>query len=216
MGRRTVADVMTTAVVSAYAGATFKDIATIMAGRGFGAVPVVGDGHRVIGVVSESDLLAGTDDDDEGGRRPFGRLRGGLATRHAHALKAGQLMSSPPITVRPETTIAEAGRLMHRAKVKHLPVVDDEDRLIGIVSRRDLLRVFARDDEEIRAEVTENVIGPLLGADAREVSVIVNKGVVTLTGHVAKPNLIAPAVHLAAGTDGVVDVIDRLTVAAVT
>ncbi|HEY7487155.1 MAG TPA: CBS domain-containing protein [Streptosporangiaceae bacterium] len=207
---------MTTAVVSAYEAATFKDIAQMMTERGFSALPVVGDGHRVIGVVSEADLLVTAEHEDDG----WGWLarigRGGRSRVRAHALTAGELMSAPPITVGPDASVAEAARVMHRHGVKRLPVVDEHGYLLGIVSRRDLLKVFTRGDDEIRAEICEEVVGHLLGGDAETVAVEVDKGVVTLTGRVAEQRLIPAAVRVAAATDGVVEVIDRLTVPATT
>ncbi|HEX6470258.1 MAG TPA: CBS domain-containing protein [Streptosporangiaceae bacterium] len=231
MARRTVRDVMTTAVVSAYEAATFKDIAKMMTERGLSALPVVGDGHRVIGVVSEADLLARAERPDRGlGRlgplaRPMrlallargGRGRRGRRTRTAaHALTAGDLMSAPPITVGPDAGIAEAARIMHVQGVKRLPVADERGYLLGIVSRRDLLRVFTRTDDEIRSEIDTEVVYGLLRADRETVSVDVTNGIVTLTGEVGRQSLIPQAVRRAAATDGVVDVVDRLTVPAAT
>jgi CBS domain-containing protein len=228
MARRTVRDVMTTAVVSAYEAATFKDIAKMMTERGLSALPVVGEGHRVIGVVSEADLLARAEHADRGlGRltplaRPtrlalLARGRRGRRTRaSAHALTAGELMSAPPITVAPDASIADAARIMHTQGVKRLPVADEHGYLLGIVSRRDLLRVFTRADDEIRSEIDAEVVGRLLRASRETVSVDVTNGVVTLTGEVRRQDLIPPAVRRAAATDGVVDVVDRLTVPAAT
>jgi CBS-domain-containing membrane protein len=202
MERRTVRDVMTKAVVSAYEGATFKDIVKIMTDRGLSALPVVGEGHRVIGLVSEADLLATAEHLDRGSQS------------RDHALTAGRLMSVPPITIGPGATVTEAARTLYRCGVKRLPVVDERGYLLGIVSRRDLLRVFTRRDDEIRAEVYEDIGAGLLRTDRETISVRVEKGVVTLTGRVTEQRMIPTAVRLAAAIDGVVDVIDRLTVPA--
>ncbi|MGI5223729.1 CBS domain-containing protein [Actinoallomurus sp. CA-142502] len=205
MRRRTVNDVMTKGVVSAYRGACFKDIVQVMIKRGITAMPVVDEGHRVAGVVSESDLLAKEEHKDGGRRRWFGRRRGSWAK--ARALTAEDLMTAPAITVRPEATIVEAARLLDEHRIKRMPVTDDQNRLVGIVSRRDLLSVFTRTDEEIRDEVRHEVFAL---ADPTEVSVYVRHGVVTLSGTMRQRDLIPIVVRLAAAPDGVVGVIDDL------
>ncbi|MGI8335806.1 CBS domain-containing protein [Actinomadura scrupuli] len=214
MRRRTVRDVMTTAVVSAYEDADFKDIVTMMAKRGISALPVIGDEHRVIGVVSEADLLAKEEhkqDDDR--RRLLESRHDRLSRAKAQGSTAGEIMSAPAITVRPGTTVVEAARMLDRHRVKRLPVVDEQMRLVGIVSRRDLLRVFIRPDKEIRKEIVEEVFKRLLWIDpeADGLTVTVDKGVVTLTGELEVDSLIPLAIRMTAATDGVVDVIGRLT-----
>jgi CBS-domain-containing membrane protein len=208
MRRRTVNDLMTRAVVSAYRGACFKDIVQVMIKRGITAMPVIDEGHRVAGVVSESDLLAKEERKGGGKRRWFGRRRDRSSWTKAQALTAEDLMTTPAITVHPEATIVEAARLLDEHRIKRLPVTDDENRLIGIVSRRDLLSVFTRTDEEIRDEVRHEVFAL---ADPTEVSVYVRHGVVTISGTMRQRDLIPIVVRLAAATDGVVGVIDELS-----
>jgi CBS domain-containing protein len=206
MRRRTVQDVMTKGVVSAYRGACFKDIVQVMIKRGITAMPVIDEGHRVVGVVSQSDLLAKQAHKNGGRRRRLGRRRD-RSWAKAQALTAEDLMTTPAITVRPETTIVEAARLLEAHRIKRMPVTDDEGRLVGIVSRRDLLSVFTRTDEEIRDEVRREVFAL---ADPTEVSVHVRHGVVTLSGTMRQPELIPIVVRLAAATDGVVGVVNEL------
>jgi CBS domain-containing protein len=208
MRRRTVNDVMTKAVVSAYRGACFKDLVQVMIKRGITAMPVIDEGHRVAGVVSESDLLAKEEYKGGGKRRWFGRRRARRSWAKAQALTAEDLMTTPAITVRPEATIVEAARRFDEHRIKRMPVTDDENRLVGIVSRRDLLSVFTRTDEEIRDEVRHEVFAL---ADPTEVSVYVRHGVVTLGGTMRQRELIPIVVRLAAATDGVVGVIDGLS-----
>jgi CBS domain-containing protein len=208
MRRRTVNEVMTTAVVSAYRGASFKDIVQVMIKRGITAMPVIDEGHRVAGVVSESDLLAKEEHKDGGKRRWFGRRRDRSSWAKAQALTAEDLMTTPAITVHPDATIVEAARLLDRHRIKRLPVTDDDNRLIGIVSRRDLLSVFTRTDEDIRDEVRHEVFAL---ADPTAVSVYVNHGVVTLTGTLRQRDLIPIVVRQAAATDGVISVVDELS-----
>lgn len=208
MRRRTVNDVMTKAVVSAYRGASFKDIVQVMIKRGITAMPVIDDGHRVAGVVSESDLLAKEEHKDGRKRRRLGRRRDRSSWAKAQALTAEDLMTTPAITVHPEATIVETVRLLDQHRIKRLPVTDDDNRLIGIVSRRDLLRVFTRTDEEIRDDVRHEVFSL---TDPTALSVYVDRGVVTLTGTLRQKDLIPIVVRLASATDGVVSVIDELS-----
>ncbi len=207
----TVGEVMTRSVVSAYPDAPFKEVARVMIERGITALPVIDEDHYVIGVVSESDLLAR--ESFAGERRSHWPRRGGGGRVKARAsgTTAGELMTTPTVSVRPETTIVRAARLLDQHRIKRLPVIDAEGRLLGIVSRRDLLRVFTRTDAEIRDEILREVFTRLLSADPAAVSVRVNGGVVTLTGTLQQKNLIPIAVRLAAATEGVVSVIDQLS-----
>jgi CBS domain-containing protein len=208
MRRLTVNDVMTKAVVSAYRGASFKDIVQLMIKRNITAMPVLDDGHRVAGVVSETDLLAKEERKDGGKRRWIGGRRDRSSRAKATALVAEDLMTTPAITVHPGATIAEAAHLLEQHRIRRLPVTDEENRLVGIVSRRDLLRVFTRTDEEIRDEIRHEVFAL---ADPTALSVHVSHGVVTLTGTVRQKDLIPILVRLAAATDGVISVIDQLS-----
>jgi CBS domain-containing protein len=182
--------------------------------RGVTAVPVIDQGHRVAGVVSESDLLAKEEHKESVTRRRLHRHRDRFSRAKAGAMTAEGLMTKPAITIRPEATIVQAARLLAQHRIKRLPVVDDENRLIGIVSRRDLLQVFVRTDEEVRDEIRHEIFARLLPAASATVSVHVDHGVVTLTGTLRQRSLIPVAVRLAAATDGVVSVINELSEAA--
>lgn len=122
-----------------------------------------------------------------------------------------RLMTEPPVTVRAEDTIVEAARTMAQRHVERLPVVDEEDRLVGIVTRRDLLQVFLRPDTEIRDEVVEEVLVRALWLTPRSVDVSVVEGVVTLAGHMERKSETEIAVSMAKQIDGVVAVVDNLT-----
>jgi CBS domain-containing protein len=152
-----VATVMTADVVTVGPGAVYKEVAERLRDHRVSAVPVVDAERRVIGVVSEADLLLKEERPD----RPLG---GPLVHPHgdaarAEARNAAALMTSPAVTVGPEATLTEAARLMHRRHVKRLPVVDADGRLVGIVSRADLLQVFLRGDDAIATEVRVDVLG---------------------------------------------------------
>jgi hypothetical protein len=150
----------------------------------------------VVGVVTEGDLLA---EEDKAARDG--------TSDPAHT--AGELMTSPAVTIHPEATIPGAARTMNAHHVRRLPVVDDDDRLIGIVSRRDLLGVFLRPDDDIATEVRQ-IFDEVLHAGSAAVTITVKNGVVILTGNLAgDPGMVAIAIRLAWTVDGVVDVVDR-------
>lgn len=209
MRRQTVGDVMTQAVVSAYQNAKFREIARVMVDREITAMPVIDKRHRVIGVVSETDLVA-EEATEHPEKRHWPSRRRGRRSRGT-ATTAAELMTTPAVTVGPGTTVVQAARLLGLHRLKRLPVVDDEGRLLGIVSQRDLLRVFTRTDQEIRDEIVTEVFTRLLPADPAAVSVRVSHGVVTLSGALPQKDLVPIAVRLAAATEGVVGVIDELS-----
>jgi len=208
-----VQDVMTVSVVTVDRITPYKEIARRLAEHKVGGVPVLTMGRHVAGVVSEGDLLAARDGNPAAGRRWPGWPR---RQRH-HGTMAEDLMTSPAITIRPDATIAAAARLMNAHHVRFLPVVDSVGRLLGIVSRRDLLSVFLRPDAEIARQVSE-IFTDLLPGGAAGLQVAVRNGVVTLTGQIelaAEADLIAIAVRLAWDVEGVVDVVDKVGAPAV-
>lgn len=201
---RTVGDVMTHTVIAVGRQATFKDIAQNMQQWRVSAVPVLEADGRVIGVVSEADLLAEEQYRERGPDlgEPSERTDQLLKSR---ALTAGDLMSSPAVSVHEDAQLAEAARIMARKRVKRLPVVDGEGRLAGIVSRGDLLKVFLRADEDIAEEIRREVIGLLPDAGG-SLRVQVEKGVATVRGESADSPLVPVVARLIRSVEGVVDV----------
>ncbi|MFE0730174.1 CBS domain-containing protein [Streptomyces antibioticus] len=210
MWHRKVSDLMSTSVVRVRRDTGFKEIAKLLAEYGITAVPVVDDEEHVVGVVSEADLLrkeaAGL---DPAGLLPVLRPRPADRAK-AEATIAQGLMNSPAVTARPEWTAVEAAQVMERHHVKRLPVVDEAGRLVGLVSRADLLRVFLRGDSAIREEISGEVLLRTLGIEPGEVTVHVVDGRVTLRGTVDRTSLVPIAVRLCQGVDGVVDVTAEL------
>ncbi|GAA3771556.1 CBS domain-containing protein [Streptomyces coacervatus] len=200
-----VSDVMTRTVAAVGRKAAFKDIVRTMQDRKVSAVPVVDGGRRVVGVVSEADLLPKEEFRDSDPDR-YTQLRRLSDLAKAGSVTADELMTSPALTVKAGATLAQAAREMARARVKRLPVVDDTGRLEGIVSRADLLKVFLRDDEEIAEEVRREVVAYLFPAPASAVRVEVRDGVVTLGGRVRDTSLVPVAARLVRAVEGVVDV----------
>jgi CBS-domain-containing membrane protein len=158
MGRH-VRDVMTREVVTVDERASFKEVATLIAEHRVSALPVLDGKGRVVGIVSEADLLL----KEEFAEKPTkDRLFQSRRQRETRAKAAGdtaaELMTSPAVTVGPDASVAEAARLLHRHGVKRLPVVDPAGPLLGIVSRADLLKVFLHSDADIAREVRQQVL----------------------------------------------------------
>jgi CBS domain-containing protein len=195
-----VNDVMTREVVSVSPEAGYTEIVAKLVDHAVSALPVVDGAGRVVGVVSEADLLPRVEVTD-GARRP---------RRKAHAMRAEELMTAPALTIGPDAAVAEAARVLEASRVKRLPVVDGDDRLVGIVSRRDLLRMYTRHDDEIRADIVETVLRRELWIDPTTVDVRVGGGTVTLEGEVETRSLAGFAVRLASSVPGVVRVDNRL------
>ncbi|MFF0223863.1 CBS domain-containing protein, partial [Streptomyces sp. NPDC004629] len=205
-GRRyAVSDVMTRKVVAVKAKASFKDIVRTLRQWGVTALPVLDDDRRVVGVVSEADLLP-KEEVKDGDPAPVTRAADGSAAAKAAAVTADRLMTAPAVTVAGSATLALAARIMARNGIKRLPVVDAAGVLTGIVSRSDLLKVFLRDDEEIAEEVRRDVVGRLFVAPPESLRVEVHDGVVTLTGRVRDTTLVPVVARLVRGVEGVVDV----------
>jgi CBS domain-containing protein len=209
--RHRVRDVMTCDVVTVDEDTPFKEITQLLADCRISAVPVLDSDGRVVGVVSEADLLRKEEypEGPPGGWRFEGRRR--RATRaKATGDTAVELMTAPAITVAPDASLAEAARLLHRHQIKRLPVLDPAGPLVGIVSRADLLKVFLRSDDQIAREVRQDVLRRALWVDPDTIDVEVGDGVVTLTGQLERRSLIPITVSLVHGLAGVVDVVDRL------
>jgi CBS domain-containing protein len=212
---RRVSDVMTTHVVTVDRITPYQEIDRLLTEHRISGMPVLMMGRKVAGVVSEADLLAA---EDEGARHE--RMAAAIGHRRLlHkkpqvGLTAGSMMTSPAITIAPDATIPAAARAMNTHHIRRLPVVDDKGKLIGIVSRRDLLSVFLRPDADI-AHDARQVLDELPFEDPSSVHVAVRHGVVTLTGMVEPAadrhhDLVSLAIQMVWDIDGVVDVVNRL------
>ncbi|MFF4497193.1 CBS domain-containing protein [Streptomyces sp. NPDC001546] len=191
-----VADLMTDEVVSVPPGTTVKEIAKVLAQYDISGVPVLDDEDRVVGVVSQTDLLALTPPQAH--------------TQSAIPPTAGKIMSAPAVTTHAEDTAADAARLMTRRGIERLPVVDIEDRLVGIITRRDLLRMFLRPDAEIRQRVNDT-LNDVLAVPAGDIDVHVIDGIVTLNGRVHQQSQLRSLVSLIERIEGVVAVASHVT-----
>jgi len=177
----TVNDVMTTTVVAVKKGASYKEMAALLRKYRVSAFPVVDDDQKVIGIVSEADLLAKEAlNADRGG--PIAAILHRRDLEKADGVTAGDLMTSNVVTARAGDNVEQAARLMYHLQVKRLPVVDAGGYLVGIVSRSDLLTVFDRPDQEIRGEIVDDVILHEFLIDPALFTVTVAQGVVTIKG----------------------------------
>ncbi|MFE7339577.1 CBS domain-containing protein [Streptomyces griseus] len=204
MQHRTVFEVMTHRVVTVSPATPFKEIVRLLAEHDISAVPVVDEDRRLLGVVSEADLLRDTAElpDLEGrwaGIRMLSQERG-----LPEAETAADLMTSPAVSAQPGWNLVETARTMHRKEVKRLPVIDETGRLVGVVSRTDLLRPFLRGDAAIRDEIEHDVLADTLRLAPETLRVTVDDGVVTLTGRVDERADIPVIVRLCRSVDGVV------------
>jgi len=203
----TVREIMTTRVIWVRKDAQFRELAAALRRHRVSAFPVLGDADTVIGVVSEADMLTKEALDP-------GTLSGLLHYRDAEkarGITAGDLMTHPVVTAAPEDTAEHAAQVMYKHKVKRLPVVDPDGRLLGIVSRADVLAVFDRTDEDIRKEIIDEVLLGEFAADPRDYDVKVGDGVVTLAGTPESDSVAREIVQRVRHVQGVVAVRDRLT-----
>ena len=204
----TVKDVMTAEVVTVRQETTFKEMAAVLRRYRVSALPVVDDAGRVIGVVSEADLLAKEVLADPG---VVAELLRRQDVRKAEGLTAGDLMTRPAVTAAPEDPVEQAARMMHFMRVKRLPVVNSGGELVGIVSRSDVLAVFDRPDEDICTEIVDTMLLHEFLIDPRQFKVTVESGVVTMEGCPETAALGRALVRKARHVPGVVAVRDRLT-----
>lgn len=176
-----VSELMTTDVITVTTETALKEAAGQLAANRISGLPVIDPEGRVVGVLSEADIL----EKEAGGRgrqSVLERLLAGERPGKLEARTVGEAMSSPPITASPRDEAAHAARLMVERKINRLPVVDDERRLAGIVTRADLVRAFARPDDEIERELRDEVVFRTLWIDPATVEISVQNGEVTLAG----------------------------------
>ena len=206
-----VKDLMTTQVVTVGPATPFKEIVALLAEHRVSAVPVVDGDRRVLGIVSEADLLLKEEFPDPDQDIPlFWTKRRRLERGKAAGTTARDLMSVALVSISPDATVAEAARRMHAAGVKRLPVVDEQGGLVGIVSRGDLLKVFNRTDQAIRREIMDDVIVGEFTMDPNRFFIHVDDGVVVLQGRVERHSLLPYLFRAVHGVEGVVRVENRL------
>jgi len=204
-----VRDVMTSRVVAVRSDASFKEMVAKMRESRISAFPVVDGYGRVIGVVSEADFL-----NKEAEQADIQGVLASLLYFRSHAkatgVTAGELMTSPAVTVGPDTPVVDAARLMRDRRFKRLPVVNATRHLIGIISRTDVLGVFLRPDKDILREVTDAVI-PASGAQGpTRFTVTVTGGIITVGGRPENDRAGHELAEAIRRVEGVVAVFDQL------
>lgn len=213
MTRLTVRDVMNPQPVTVTTRTPFKQLVTLLAGQGLSGVPVLTRHGELAGMVTETDLLK-----KQGFQPGLGAPRPARRTYRARWSRAtgdcaGEVMTTRPVTIRPDAPVAEAARLMDRQHCACLPVVGPSGKLAGTVTARDLLRVFLRPDSEIRDDVLLEIRAGRFAAEGRSVTADVEDGVVTVSGQVQRKSMLPTALAMIRGVDGVVDVEGQLSYA---
>jgi CBS domain-containing protein len=205
MRHQKVRDIMRADPVTVTAATSLKDVAESLIEQNISAVPVLSLQGKFVGIVSETDLIR----KEELQRDPDSRHSAHLSYRArrdlATAETAGEIMREPVATVRPDATLAEAARLMDRHEVSYLPVVQESGHLLGVVTPRDLLRVFLRPEEDIRAQIEQDVLIGYLGTNPALVHVEVTDGVVRLAGELERKSMLTRIWPAVRAVDGVID-----------
>jgi CBS domain-containing protein len=220
--RSRVQDVMTGEVLAVTPATPFKELVSLLTAYRISALPVVDAGRHVLGLVSEADLLAAQPqpetqiEPDPGAgegwedRAPIAPARHSADRVKASGQVAADFMHTPAVTIAATTSLNQAARLLQARNLKRLVVVGDDNRLVGIVTRSDLLKVFLRADDDIRREIIQELIVKGLFLDPDRFTVTVTDGVVSLGGTVERRGLVRLLVRLVAAVDGVVEVGEHL------
>ncbi len=206
----TVKDVMSTHVVAVRKDASYKEIAARLHELRVSAFPVLDDKNKVIGVVSEADLLTKEALEGDVPSALRSMVHQGERSK-VTAVTAADLMTRPAVTIGPDEPVTQAARLMYSRRVKRLPVTSEDGTLIGIVTRSDVLSVYGRPDAEIRREVTEGLILGKFLCDPARLTVTVKDGIVTIEGTPETTMVGRDIIHAARHVEGVVAVRDRLS-----
>ena len=209
-----IKEVMTEDVLTVPTGKTLKETAQLLADTGISGLPVTDDDGKVIGVISEADILFKE-------RSPERRRGGSFAwlffpdmvenEAKLDARTAGEAMSSPAVTIGPDRPVGEAAARMLDDAVNRLPVIDEEGKLVGIVTRADLVRAFTRSDSEIEMEIRKELISRTFWLQPTDLEVVVIAGEVTVGGEVDTKSDAELLPELIAQVPGVVSVDSKLT-----
>jgi CBS domain-containing protein len=206
-----VGDVMSQEVVTITEGAVLKEAATVMVKSGVSGLPVISDDRKVIGIITEADFVTAE------ASRAWGRQRRRLLanflgdSKPPNAKTVGDVMTSDPHTIDSASSVTEAARMMTDLRVKRLPVVLPDNTLVGVISRADVMAVFARPDEELCNVIANDVAVGVLGLSPGEVSVAVEDGVASLSGHLPSRSDARILEELATRVEGVVAVESSVT-----
>lgn len=176
-----VLDIMTMDVLTARPDESLKDAARTMVRAGVSGLPVVDSSGTLVGIITEADFLEREAD------RSRRRLLNAMLDECDSVVEAetvGEVMSTDPVVIFPEATVTEAARMMAHHHVKRLPVVDESGKLVGIISRADVVAVFTRPDDVIEDEIREDIIRRVLLLEPDALDVQVKDGIVHISGTV--------------------------------
>jgi CBS domain-containing protein len=211
MREPTVSSLMTREVITADVGSSFKELVQLLQDNKISAVPVL-DGGYPVGVVSEADLVP--KEEFRGGTSEAPGFFAGRDEKHRFAQAGGvtarDVMTSPVKSIAPDTSAGAAARELASSGVRRLFVVDSDGALVGVLSRRDLLKLFLREDEDLKKVIREEIFGRMLWVDPFSVDVEVSDGVVTVQGQLERQSEVEIAEHLVRALPGVVDVQNQL------
>lgn len=207
-------EIMTADVVTVTVDAPLKQAAHLLAQYRVSGLPVVDETGTVVGVLSEADILV-----KEGGeRKKHGGVLGWLLEpsepwleEKLDAVTAGEAMTAPALTIAPDRSVREAALTMLEEGINRLPVVDEAGKLVGIVSRANLVRAFARTDGEIAREIEDDVLRRTLWLEPGNVRVAVENGAVALEGRVETPSDVELLETMVRRVPGVVSVESSVT-----
>jgi CBS-domain-containing membrane protein len=210
-----ISDVMTTDVAVVNPATGFKEAVELLVKRNVSGLPVLDEAGSLVGVVTEADLMSKEAFGEK--LRPIEAVLGFVNGDHhwsakAAALTVGDLMTATPVTAGPQEDVRTAARRMLDRGLKRLPVVED-GRLVGIVSRHDLLALYHRDDTDIAADIAARLASPLYAPEQNTVTATVSDGVVTLTGEVRWELEVPIVAGLAGHVPGVVAVVNQVSYA---
>lgn len=205
-----VRDVMTESVVSVRRGTPLKEVAILLIDQRISGVPVVDVDGAVLGVVSEGDLLIKEQGPNVLRHRPLVRFLGESRETRAQLAKLGavtaaEAMTTPAVTIASDRSIHEAAALMTARSVNRLPVVD-AGRLVGIVTRADLVRAYIRSDDELARTIREDVLRGILWLDPASFTVIVTDGVASISGRVERRSTADMVGRTVSMVPGIIDV----------
>ncbi|MGZ4393453.1 MAG: CBS domain-containing protein [Gaiellaceae bacterium] len=214
MASMIVRQIMSPNVITVTPETSLKELSSLLAKRRISGAPVVESGV-VLGVVSETDVVL-KEEAPLGEPASFFRRRGHRRNREAllEATCVRDVMSTPAVTIEPWMSVSAAALLMVDRDVNRLPVVDREkpvEKLVGIVTRADVVKAFARSDSDIKRELREVTL-PSLGLSPNDIDVSVQDGVVSLEGNVEDERDARTLLHASRGVIGVVRVDSRLAV----
>ena len=206
-----VIDLMTAEVVTVRPQTPLKEAARLMVLSRVSGLPVTDDDGVLVGIITEGDFLH-REVERERPRR-HGLLDALLGGAHslAEAELVEEAMSTGVVTIPPDATLADAARVMASREVKRLPVVDDEGKVLGVISRADIVAAFTRPDEVIEDEINEDVIRRILFVDPGTIDVEVVDGLVKLSGELPTRTEARLLEELSRRLDGVVAVANDLT-----